>query len=311
MSTPPRPPPPPPKPIRNAPRKGIPVIRVIALFVMASGILQIWFSRPRPPQIEEECRARYERIYAFEEPHFTVAFGYKDARPARFVGDRYERALLTERLLERCPEKTPQGACGFARDPADADRLHRTLNGPDGRPRHLSVELLHSSSGPDDQENRDNPHQVWLSEYARRRFLKGVQSSTVVLYNGHSRVGGGPDFEPPQVNSAGGILYDAYKTEETGLRDLLNALREPGTEIELLGLLSCASNQLFEERLHKAKRGLSIWSSRELLYFADALDDAWNILDALIQMKCRPDFERIEGMRPNQAGSRISGFYEN
>jgi hypothetical protein len=292
-------------------KQRFPSISVIALILIVGGLVMMWLNRPRVPEIAEECRSRYERIYAFDEPRFTMAFGYKDARPARFVGDRYERALMAERLLAECPEGAPQGACGFERDAPDSDVFRRMIVGPDGRPRRIRLELLHAAAGPDDQDNRTNPHQKWLSEYAESRFQESIRKSTVVLYNGHSRVGGGPDFSPPLINSEGTILYSEYKLAERELKNLLKTLNDGATEVEVLGLLSCASSQLFDERLRQAKRSLAVWSSRELLYFADALDDSWSLLDALLKMKCRTDFERIAETRPNQAGSKMIGFYEN
>ena len=275
---------------------------------MAGALLKEVLMRVRRPPVDERCLARYERIFALDELRFTVAFGYKDARPARFVGDRYEKAPLVQRLLKTCPKEAPEGACGFARSLLDANLLEREVFAPDNQKRKLVLEIIHASAGPDDQENRENPFQKWLSENARERFLEGVRKSTVVLYNGHSRVGGGPDFRAPRINSNGAILYDDYRIEEAGLKSLLAALAAPGTEVEVLGLLSCASSQLFEKRLHLTKKNLAVWSSRELLYFADALEDSWNFLDALIRKECHPRFEKITSARSGMAGSKLSGF---
>ena len=48
------------------------------------------------------CRKAYDRFFAGPSVDVRVVFGYKDARPARFVADRYERLLLLSRLLRRC-----------------------------------------------------------------------------------------------------------------------------------------------------------------------------------------------------------------
>src|SRR4051812_11465617 len=70
-----------------------------------------------PGFASEACRRRYLSFYEKPEIDVKIVFGYKDARPARFVADRYERAVFIQRLVREC--KGENFACGFRRGEAD------------------------------------------------------------------------------------------------------------------------------------------------------------------------------------------------
>ena len=57
-----------------------------------------------------------------------MVFGYKDSRPARFVGDRHERLALIQRLTSECSGS--QQACGFERSPENSDLFIKSIMGP-------------------------------------------------------------------------------------------------------------------------------------------------------------------------------------
>ncbi|MGZ3689729.1 MAG: hypothetical protein ACXVBW_15600, partial [Bdellovibrionota bacterium] len=47
-------------------------------------------SRPQARITDPSCLSAYQDLYHGNQLNVLVAFGYKDSRPARFVGDRYE-----------------------------------------------------------------------------------------------------------------------------------------------------------------------------------------------------------------------------
>ena len=135
--------------------------------------------------------------------------------------------------------------------------------------------ILHSSVGPDDDANRRNPHQAWQSNATRSAFIQALQTADIVFYNGHSRSGGGPDFEPPRLDSSNHTDYAWYRKQQPGLKLLADTLAgHPESPLRCLGLFSCASEQLFAERITKANRGVKLLSSSKLLYFSDALGES-------------------------------------
>ena len=79
--------------------------------VLGSGFFFV-HQPPRVPKLEgASCRNAYLKLYGRRSIDVRILFGYKDARPARFVGDRYERALFVADLLKPCAPG--QIACGF------------------------------------------------------------------------------------------------------------------------------------------------------------------------------------------------------
>ncbi|MBS1958761.1 MAG: hypothetical protein JST80_04740 [Bdellovibrionales bacterium] len=196
-----------------------------------------------------------------------AAFGYKDARPARFVGDRYEQAIFVQRLL----------SMGFARDPKNQE----LFSDPESR---VHVEVIHASVGPDDDENRLDPFQKYKSKLTRERFLASVSRDDVVIYNGHSRDGGGPDFEPPLLRGDGHVDYAQYQQHPTQITDFVKAFN--GTRERKgvsLALLSCFSEQHFQSRLKRACPECEIKTVARLIYYAEALDQMTEIVRRVLQ----------------------------
>jgi len=245
-----------------------------------------------PSFSDSRCQKKYQELYNRDRIDIRIVFGYKDARPARFVGDRYERALWLRPLLADCI--SGEGACGFARSEGDDELFEKEIAGPDGRPRKVGLRVLQSSVGPDDEENRNDPFQKWNSERVRKSFLEGLATADVVFYNGHSRNGGGPDFQPPMIAGNGNVRYKRYQIEKPGIKELLSVLEaNHQATIKLLGFFSCASTRWFEKPILDLKKGIGLITNTQLVYFSDALENMTAALSALLTMKCQPDFDRI------------------
>lgn len=265
---------------------------------------------PTPPVFENEiCRKTYTDFYASPEIDIKVVFGYKDARPARFVADRYERMIFVQRLTKACKGKN--FACGFTRAKADADLLVRKIRGPDGNERTIFLRAIQSSAGPDDVENRRDPFQKWRTRYATLAFTSGLSRADAVFYNGHSRAGGGPDFEPPRLGKNQDVAFDWYKRTEPGFNQIIATLEGAPSRLSLLGLYSCASTKHFLERVQKVKPDLGLITSPQLIYFSDALESSLESISSLLAMKCEGSFRSSLALkRTRDSGARVSGFFD-
>lgn len=259
---------------------------------------------------DESCRQLYLSFYRKPKIDLKVVFGYKDARPARFVADRYERAIFIQRLTKEC--KGSNFACGFTRSLSDSDLLTRTIQGPDGKIREIFLRVIHSSVGPDDDENRFNPLQKWRTRYANLAFLQGLTGGDVVIYNGHSRSGGGPDFEPPRLLKDNEVDYSWYREHQPGFNPIIATLEGAPSSLRLLGLYSCASSKHFLERVRKVKPDLGLITSSKLIYFSDALESSLESISSLLSMKCEGSFRGSLKKRNTRAsGAEVSGFFED
>src|SRR5579871_5723859 len=55
--------------------------------------------------VPPKCKEELFPIFHNDTVDVRIIFGYKDARPARFVGDRYERLVLINGLTGPCLPK--------------------------------------------------------------------------------------------------------------------------------------------------------------------------------------------------------------
>ncbi len=244
------------------------------------------------PTPESPCAVRYLSLHEGKETEIRIVFGYKDARPARFVADRYERISFSERL----------GGMGFQRDPEDADLYVLENN------HHWRVRLVHSSVGPDDESNRKDSFQLWQSAYAAESFYKGLGQAPVVLYDGHSRGGGGPDFAPPRLDAKGNANLYWYRAQEPGFKRLIQELEAASHPTKVLGLFSCKSDDHFSKAILSAQKSISLISSEELLYHTDALENMEGLVRGLLGDYCKKKLDAAVEAESSGGKTKISGF---
>ncbi|MBY0370254.1 hypothetical protein K2X33_06175 [bacterium] len=258
------------------------------------------FVRPLPVK---SCDKAYEGLIRDGTLKIVVVFGYKDARPSRFVGDRYERAVFASYLTARCQEGWE--ACGFTRSVEDPDLYERVLHGT-----RVSLRLTHSSAGPDDDENRHDSYQAWLSKHAERTFFEGLREADIVFYNGHSRDGGGPDFRPPQLTADKHVDYAWYIRERPQMKRLFDALESSGNHVGLFGLFSCSSSTHFLEELSNLKPDLALITSNRLLYYSDALSTLLGAVSATLQKQCAEGWGKALALPDGERPMAVRRFFE-
>lgn len=263
------------------------------------------------------CQATYKKIFSKGVVRIRMAFGYKDTRPARFVGDRHERLAFVERILRPC--KGQRLDCGFRRHPDNGDLFGKLVPGLDGKPVRILLYVTHSSVGSDDLSNRQDPYQVWQSNYAKKSFYSGIEKADIVFYNGHSRFGGGPDFEPPHLTDDDQPNVKYYQSHRPGFqivkeqlksRAAIGSKKKSDQGLRLLGLFSCASSQLFAKTLEKEYE-TGLISSRALIYYADALESSLRALSALLEMRCEKDFKAAVGHPSPVKDAHVHNFFLN
>ena len=237
-----------------------------------------------------KCSDMQKSLYAKSTLKVRMVFGYKDARPARFVGDRHERLAFIERITAACDEGGPE-TCGFTRSPENADLFMKRIS-ISGKEKKVLLWVVNSSVGTDDQENLSDPFQKWKSKYAEQAFLSGIKEADVVLYNGHSRFGGGPDFQSPQLDADGAVDPSPYKEARPGLTKMLQAFESsrrpkesPFKQLKILGLYSCSSSQHFNDEIRKVSPAGFV-SSHVLMYYSDALNQSLSTLNAVLTKSC-------------------------
>ena len=236
------------------------------------------------------CSLMQSALYSKSTIKIQMVLGYKDARPARYVGDRHERLAYIEKLTENC--RGTNEACGFTRSESDLDLFTKQIM-MRGQEKTIQLFIVNSSVGTDDQENRSDPFQVWKSRHAQDSFLNGIEESDVVFYNGHSRFGGGPDFRPPMLSDNGAVDPSFYQTRRAGLGKLLDALEDSqrpkqplfSQPLKILGLFSCSSSQHFTSEIRKVSH-TGVIASHVLMYYSDAMTQSLESLDDVLSQRC-------------------------
>lgn len=240
----------------------------------------------QPTISNSQCYKKYSELFNKNNIDMRIIFGYKDARPARFVADRYERLTLINSLLAHC--NSNRFDCDFVRSAEDGDLFIKYIKGLDNKIHKIELRLVNSSVSPDDEANIKDPFQIWKSNNAAELFYEGLKHADIIFYNGHSRDGGGPDFLPPRLTNKHHIDYHWYRTKKLGIKNMKQALNMAEKPPAIIGLFSCHSDQLVPKSQISSR---SEWiTSKKLLYFADALQNIKDNLSEILSMQCPNKF---------------------
>lgn len=251
------------------------------------------------------CKKSIAQASADGQLRILVAFGYMDvsADPDYYdsadslvrlgdVLDGSARQALISALTAKCLSRRSK-ACEFKnRGGVLTKRIQDRFT---NKTVQVSIELVSSSVSSSDQANKStySAKQTKQSSHARGRFLSAVQTHDAVLYLGHARSGGGPDFSPPRLLSASRVDYGHYKSTQEGIRSLVGALG--GGRPAILGVLACRSTPLFGSRLAGAMGGGTLLTADELFDYNDMLPTALATIEATVGQSCGNEFATISG----------------
>ncbi len=234
------------------------------------------------------CKKFYENLFSDGKLEINLFFGYRDTRPSNYVLDLVEKNSLVKTLTATCPR--PQNyieTCGFRRDKDDADKLIKSVKGPDGNPKEVIFRLNNSSISLNDDYNRKSDYQKSRTEKMKELFKDALENSDVVYYFGHSRNGGGPDFGPAQkLTAENHVDYDWYKQTKMGKKLMLEALknRDPNKTL-LLGMFSCSSELHFSNSFAAAGAKNTIFSTKTM-YDGELIPGIMNSVNFIMNLSC-------------------------
>jgi hypothetical protein len=174
-------------------------------------------------------------------------------------------------LTEKCRGKL--SACGFSivSSSQPAVRLMRTLDG-----RKVEINLFTSSLTDGAQEDM-NP--------VNGRFYRELGESDIVFYMGHSRLGGGMDF-----NAQTGVMTLFNAIFRFPMLPVLEALRQRPTKLKMVGMFSCDSDKYFRRDFHGANPSLALILTAGDIHARPAEQASLGALDAVLSKKCARAF---------------------
>jgi hypothetical protein len=251
------------------------------------------------------CRKTYRDLFKIRETQaqepkepvgidMRLLFGYMDN--VGEVDDFYAGVASMAVLTSDC--EPGLFACGFKRDPKDMQMLRKTIQvlGPDGklRRRVIKLKLAWSSVRSDEKLNRGAfaEQQRERTGVMEREWVDGLQKSDVLLYVGHAREGGGPDFGPPKVNpKTRRTDFDWHRKNGPGVKVMEETLARSEKTPKILGLFACYAQDHWSEKLKKAapRSGLIMTGDSE---FEAIVGQAIATIDSTLGLRCEEEFGR-------------------
>ena len=252
------------------------------------------------------CRRAWENFYSKPEIDMRIAFGYLDA--FQTTEDRIQAAALIERLTKPCEPGV--AACGFRRDPDDMELLIKNVVGPNGGTHRVKLRISTSSHSNSETLNRRNAlDQKIQSLRAEENFFSGLREADFLLYVGHARQGGGPDFSPSVLNAGRRTDFDYYRRERPGYNRLmteLQAAQQSGRAPKILGMFACDSERFFGDGLRRAAPQTGLMLMGRNSYFESNMAQTLLAIDSTLAMRCEADYDNALSTFNEYAGRPVS-----
>jgi len=250
--------------------------------------------------MNSQCEKRYNPMLADGVLDIRILLGYFDwttGNTINFDGRNYGYSpsidlgaydALKNILVSRCPGRAE--FCDFSQDSAYQFRKNIRIGNRNYQARiqltFASVtEYLNSNTG------RYSAEQQQRSAAAQAAFSSALRNADAVFYFGHSRDGGGPDFNPPIfVRGQNKVNYNGYyKVQRPGFKKMILALssgRQPG----ILGLMSCDSRDHFLRGIRKVAPKMGVILSRDVLKVDGVYTALIGGVDAVLRGQCQRGF---------------------
>ncbi len=200
-------------------------------------------------------------------------------------------------MTEPC-QNSSRRMCGFTELSSASERLR---NGATvlsrqmdlhGRSVEVRMTLTYASASPFYARNKTvlREKQERYTRASEENFFGGLRKADFVIYQGHSRVGGGPDFNPPRLTRAGKPDYVGYYQKLfPGRTRLIEEMRNGGNKDMTLGLFSCDSNMHFISKVkgaNKNQRMILTLGGEGFVTYPEAVNVSMAYLEGLLRGSC-------------------------
>ncbi|MBC7370091.1 MAG: hypothetical protein H7326_00910 [Bdellovibrionaceae bacterium] len=129
--------------------------------------------------------------------------------------------------------------------------------------------------------------QKMMTEQSEANYFGGLKTADVVFYNGHSRNGGGPDFNPPVLNSHMKTDYDNYyEPRRTGIKHVLANIPSNPNPGFVLGLFSCYSRKHFYDNFMSTNPKQRLILSADTIDYFDTMNASAGYLEGMLHGLC-------------------------
>ncbi|HVR95322.1 MAG TPA: hypothetical protein VMW27_01825 [Thermoanaerobaculia bacterium] len=243
------------------------------------------------------CPKEFSALETGRTLRISMFYGYD-----KYEGKAYDRVnarSMSHILTKQCRGKL--SACGFSivSRSKPAVRLMRTLDS-----RKIEINLFTSSLTEDAKQGMNPDAMYWeqdkLSRSVNGRLYRELVESDIVFYMGHSRLGGGMEF-----NTQPGVTTLFNAIFRFPMHPVLKALRQRPTKLKMIGMFSCDSNKYFRRDFHGANPSLSLILTTGDIDALPAEQVSLGALDAVLSQKCARAFHESM-MSVNEPNPRMT-----
>ncbi len=290
------------------------------VFAQVNGVNQY----PHASTPAEKCDSSFVRFTQDNELTILIALGYIDFSGGQdftssnsslyHYGDvldpdaktAFESALTRGCTTAGKSKNTQTFACGFSKSGNTFSK--KIKNRFTGKSMKVRIKLVSSAVSSNDQSNKTThaSEQQRQSQQAHNLFLSGLQTNDVVLYLGHARSGGGPDFYPPQLLKNGHVNYGYYRSTQPGLKSMLGALNG-AAGADVIGIFACKSTGLFASSVSKYSPSSALITANQLFDFKDLFPTGFLAVEALVGQRCNENFTYLT--ESQSQGDLLSFFF--
>lgn len=230
----------------------------------------------------EDPLYKNKRIAGTEKIEVSIAIGYNDGTKSKFIWDLYYYSLFLFKLTKQCQDQF-HTACGFMLITSKSNNQAATLEKRIWGNKILVLNIFKAAITNDDLANRHNPEQQSQSLAAEKRFYDSLSSSPFVLYLGHSRNGGGPDFFPAIRLPNGHPNYAEYNAKKIKTLQMVSYLNKIPLEHRPLvfGILGCDSRLHFYNRLRAVLPNSTLMTSRKGTFSIEFYEGVLTLINGL------------------------------
>lgn len=262
-----------------------------------------------PKEGADKCESMYSNVMSKGVIDIRYALGYfDDSTGEERIWDGINYGLspsldietfnaLRKELTTRCWNRSLR-ACGFdeSGDPKQGKVVLQKYVDLHGKKTLVRLTLTQASATPSFEDNKGSQaaRQNFLTLQSEDNFFNGLKVADVVLYNGHSRNGGGPDFNPPILMSNKHVNYKGYyEVKRPGILRTMASLKENPNKGIIVGFFSCYSKKHFYNTFMKANPSQRVVLSADTIDYFDSLKASVGYLEGLLRGSCGQELADI------------------
>jgi hypothetical protein len=261
------------------------------------------------PNKETTCQSQILNMSQDNELTIFVALGYIDFSAGQDfnsstslygVGDVLDLDAydaFTKALTRQCSaaglgKKSKMFACGFSRSSGGFSKT--ITNRFTGKNMRVYIKVASSAYSSNDKQNKTTyaAKQTAKSKNTQSQFLSALKSYDAVIYMGHARSGGGPDFFPPKLLANGHVDYGYYKKNRPGISTMLGAL-QGSSDSDMIGVLACKSTNLFASSIRKYAPNSGLVTADKLFAFDDLIPTGFTLVEGIVGQRCNENFSNV------------------